>query len=150
MSWYVRHKVLRIPFEKLDMSTILNDVRKKFPEETIEDDLWWYLEQYDPELFDYATPGKFYYAPTEDNFVDFMIERETDCDGDWGKVRDLYDTEKATFGPIFKKLDPKVNMDDVKLVEFCWYNATEAPTYFDITTDPFYDEVTDWDRTGRR
>lgn len=146
MSWYVRHKVLRIPQDKLNMSVLLETVKEKFSGQNIEDDLWCYIEQCYPELVEYAEPGKFYCAPTCEAFVDLMIERETDCDGNWGKVRNLYETEKKTFEDMFKKLDPNVNMDDVKLVEFCWYNATEAPSYFDITKDKFYEEVTGWQK----
>jgi hypothetical protein len=32
-------------------------------------------------------------------------------------------------------------MDDVRLVEFCWYNCSEAPDYYDEENDDFYKEV---------
>ena len=31
-------------------------------------------------------------------------------------------------------------MDDVKVVEFCWYNGSEAPNYYDAEDD-FYKEI---------
>ena len=38
---------------------------------------------------------------------------------------------------------PEVDMNKVHLVEFCWYNCSEAPDYYsmDKGKDPFYEEV---------
>jgi hypothetical protein len=80
-------------------------------------------------------------APTKEAFIDYVLDREWDCDGDYGKVRELYDSEKEKFRPIFQQLDPDINMDYVRLVEFCWYNGSEAPSYYDPTEDPFYKEL---------
>lgn len=131
MSTYVREKVLRIPLEKLNL---------KFTEEE-EDDLSWAIEKRFPDIFDYGTDGRFQLAPTETNFVDFVLEKEWDADGEYGKTRSLTDREKAKYLPKFQQIDADVNMDDVRLVEFCWYNGCEAPDYYDDVNDPFYDEV---------
>lgn len=131
MSTYVREKVLRIPLEKLNL---------QFTEEE-KDDLSWSLEERFPDIFDYATEGKFQLAPTSCDFVDFVLEKEWDADGEYGKTRSLSECEKAKYLPKFQQIDPDVNMDDVRLVEFCWYNGCEAPDYYDETDDPFYQEV---------
>lgn len=131
MSTYVREKVLRIPMEKLNI---------KFTEEE-EDDLGWAVEKRFPEIFDYGTEGKFQLAPTESLFVDFLLDKEWDADGEYGKTRSLTENEKLKYLPKFQQIDPDVNMDDVRLVEFCWYNCCEAPDYYDHMNDPFYDEV---------
>ena len=76
--------------------------------------------------------------------VYFVIEEEygADC-GEWGKVRELTLDEKIKYYPVFKKLYPDVDMNKVHLVEFCWYNCSEAPGYYsmDKGKDPFYEEV---------
>jgi hypothetical protein len=131
MSTYVREKVLRIPMDKLNIS---------FTEEEM-DDLGWAIEKKFHEFFDYGTVGKFQLAPTCSNFVDLLLEKECDADGEYGKIRTLSDREKSKYLPEFQKIDPNVNMDFVRLVEFCWYNGCEAPDYYDETKDPFYDEV---------
>ena len=131
MSTYVREKVLRIPMDKLNIS---------FTDEEM-DDLGWAIEKKFPEIFDYGTVGKFQLAPTFGNFIDLLLDKEWDADGEYGKIRTLSDREKAKYLPEFQKIDPNVNMDFVRLVEFCWYNACEAPDYYDETKDPFYDEV---------
>ena len=133
MSDYCRVKALRVPVEKLNI-----------PEAA--EDFWeWYeaMEEKYPDRFSYRDAGKFSKAPTEEEFLDFVLEEEYGvCDsGDWGKVRDLYDSEAAMYYPIFKSVEESINMSDVRLVEFCWYNGTEAPDYYDITKDEFYKKI---------
>lgn len=82
----------------------------------------------------------FTFAPTERRFVDYLLEYDGDSDGEYGKVRELYPIESEKYLDTFRQLG-KIDMDKVRLVEFCWYNATEAPDYYDIESDPFYDPV---------
>lgn len=141
MSTYVREKVLRIPMNKLDFSFIRAAMETKFPNEEIDYDFEYYIEKTFPDLFDYGTEGKFQLAPTTEEFIDYVIDYEYDAEGEYGKTRALSDNEKAKYLPIFRQIDPSVNMDWVRLVEFCWYNCSEAPNYYDHMNDPFYDEV---------
>lgn len=141
MSTYVREKVLRIPADKINFENLVNELQKKYPDEDIMDDLSCYLEEGFPDLFDYGTKCKFQMAPTTKPFIDYLIDYEYDCEGEYGKVRELYDSEKEKFRPIFQKIDPNINMEFVRLVEFCWYNGCEAEDYYDITDDPFYKEL---------
>ena len=141
MSTYVREKVLRIPMERIDMSYIKSVVAQKYPNENHEDDFDWYLESALPDVFDYATVGKFQTSPTETPFFDYVLDYEYAADGEYGKTRALYESEKAKYLPVFQKIDPNVDMNDVRLVEFCWYNGCEADDYYDDVNDPFYDEV---------
>jgi hypothetical protein len=141
MSTYVREKVLRIPFEKLFKICSISDW---FTSDDL-DDMSWLLEKKFPNEFEYATVGKFQISPAEDEFIDFVLEYEWDsfC-GDFGKVRDLYNIEKENFLPVFQRLNPDFtleNMDNVKVVEFCWYNCCEAPNYYDVEDDDFYKEI---------
>lgn len=141
MSTYVREKVLRIPFEKLFKICSISDW---FTSDDL-DDMSWLLEKKFPNEFEYATVGKFQISPTEDEFIDFVLEYEWDsCCEDFGKVRDLYNIEKENFLPVFQRLNPDFtleNIDNVKVVEFCWYNGCEAPNYYDVEDDDFYKEI---------
>lgn len=141
MSTYVREKVLRVPMERIDINYLKNIVTQKYPNEDCEDDFSWYLEKALPDVFDYATVRKFQVAPTESPFFDYVLDYEYDADGEYGKTRALTDNEKRKYLPVFQKIDPSINMDWVRLVEFCWYNGTEAPDYYDDVNDSFYDEV---------
>ena len=141
MSTYVREKVLRIPREKMNFAHLVRKLEEKFPGEDVMDDLGYYIEDAFPDLFDYGKKNKFQLAPTEDPFIDYVLDKEWDCEGSYGKVRELYESEKEKFRPIFQQLDPDLNMDYVRLVEFCWYNGSDAPSYYDLTKDPFYKEL---------
>jgi hypothetical protein len=141
MSTYVREKVLRIPMERINMDYIKNIIAQKYPNEDHEDDFSWYLESVFPDIFDYRTVNKFQIAPTEESYIDYVLEYELDADGEYGKTRALYESEKVKYMPAFQKIDPNINMDFVRLVEFCWYNGCEAPDYYDDEKDLFYDEI---------
>lgn len=141
MSTYVREKVLRVPMDKIDLSLIINGIKEKFPNEDIDDDFTFYLEAAFPDLFDYATIGKFQCSPTETPFIDYMLDHEYDASGEFGKTRALSESEKAKYLPVFQKIDPNIDMNFVRLVEFCWYNGCEADDYYDEVNDSFYDEV---------
>lgn len=141
MSTYVREKVLRIPRYKMNFAHIVRRLEEKFPDEDVMDGLDFYIEDALPDLFDYAKVGKFQLAPTEEEYIDYVLDYEYDADGEYGKTRALYDSEKKKYEPIFQKIDPDINMDYVRFVEFCWYNGCEAPDYYDDENDSFYDEV---------
>ena len=141
MSTYVREKVLRIPQDKLNFEEIIKKIQTKFPDKDVRDDFGYYIEETFPEIFDYATVNKFQLSPTNKPFIDYVLEYEWDSDGCYGKIRELYDSEKEKFKPIFQQLDSEINMDYVRLVEFCWYNGCEAPDYYETSEDPFYKEI---------
>ena len=132
MSDYVREKVLRIPVSKEQEEEIC----KKYEVDDI-----WDLE-YEIDNFDYGEVNHFQIAPTVKKFIDYCLEYSygEDC-GEWGRVRELTDKEKEKFEPIFYELYGGLDINKVRLVEFCWYNSSEAPDYYDITKDSFYNEV---------
>ncbi len=133
MSDYCKMKVLRLPFEDAgigkpeDYDDISFDLHDKFG------DLFYWCGKPD---------GKFDYAPTEKPFIDFVLGHEYDSSyGEYGKTRELYPSEKLKYTEVFQRLNPEINTDKVKLVEFCWYNCSEAPDYYDPVDDDFYREV---------
>ena len=128
-----REKVLRIPYEKTGWQHRFEDV----------DAAMEYCEQNFKSLFEYGKVGKFQFAPTENTFIDFVIEREYDAaDGEWGKVRELYQTEFNIFARLFAQIMPAAEFSAIRVVEFCWYNSSEADDYYEYSEDPFYKEIT--------
>ena len=88
MSDYHREKVLRIPME--DMGINPADY----------DDIGYDLYEKYGDMFYWNRPrvGKFDVAPTEEWFLDFVIEEEYGaCCGEWGKVRELTLDEKIKY-----------------------------------------------------
>lgn len=148
MSTYVREKVLRLPLEGFQLEDFKKMITEKLEPlgvtaEDVDDDFLWAMEKAFPDICGYGDKGKFQWSPTYPRqFIDFVLDYEYDCDGEYGKVRELYPSEKAKYLPIFQKLLPGLDsLDNVRLVEFCWYNGGEAPDYYDIKDDPFYKEV---------
>lgn len=84
-------------------------------------------------------------APTAEFFIDYNLPCSNDAEGDWGKVRTLSMTEFLKYAPEFCNLLNLrgIGMNELRLVEYCWYDCSEAPDYFDESTyhDDFYDEV---------
>jgi len=120
MSTYCKEKVLRFPMDG-----------------DLED-----FEESHSAFFDYCTPGMFQIAPTCESYIDLVLSYEYDCDGEYGKTRALTANERKKYEPIWQQIIPDIDMERVRLVEFCWYNSTEAPNYYDDVNDPFYtDEV---------
>lgn len=113
MSEYCKRKVLRVPCEKYG------------------------IDPWEKEV------GKFEVAPTVTTYLDYCLECDNDADcGEWGRSRALTEREKAKYEPIFREVIPNIDMNDVRLVEFCWYDCSEAPDYYNVKpNDSFYDEV---------
>ena len=134
MSDYQRMKVVRYPVTKEELMQLIDSDG---------DDLPYDLEKKFPDLVEYDVPGMFYWGMTyPKTFLDYCIDEEygADC-GEYGKIRELTEREKEKYTEKFSKILPNVDSNKLKLVEYCYYNGCEAPDYYDIEDDPFYDEV---------
>lgn len=140
MSDYVRYKVLRKPLTSSAVNELVKRVATELEqsEDYVKDDLIWCAERAFPELFSYGECGKFMFAPTYNTFLDYVIDYEYGANGEYGKVRDLYEGEKAKYLSVFQEVLPNTNMDDVRLIEYCYYNGCEAPDYYKLEDDPFF------------
>lgn len=140
MSTYVREKVLRIPFSKLSETFYKNN--SDLVGERGIFDVYELLSKY-PGKFKRGENEFFQIAPTEEDFLDYVLEKDASTCGEWGRNRPLYENEQNKYRDVFQKIDPDINMTDVRLVEYCWYDCTEAPNYYDDDPekDSFYDEV---------
>ena len=95
----------------------------------------WDLEDKFPELFDISKSNYFEKAPVEEkNYLDYVLKSEISC-GDWGKARYLTDNEENKYLPLFKQIYPDVEGKDLRAVEFCWYDCSEAPLYYDVVEE---------------
>src|SRR5574344_96555 len=134
MSDYKREKVVRVRVDEdyIESHLGVDDICDIDMDKRYED------------LFDYGTVNKFQIAPTEDFFIDYVLDSEYGCDcGEYGKTRHLSETELAKYRDIFSKIVSPELIDDenIRVVEYCWYNGTDCESYFDEVDDDFYDEV---------
>lgn len=88
------------------------------------------------------TGTNFEIAPTAEFFLDYVLSSRNDAEGDWGRTRELYPSEYMKYSAKFEELlqDRIVKPSELRLVEYCWYDCSEAPDYF-TCHDDFYDEV---------
>lgn len=117
MSVYEHMKVIRckVDMDKIGVSSL------------------WDLEDKFPELFDRSLPHYFEKAVVEEeNYLDYVYKSKIDVDGDWGKSRYLTDNEANKYLRLFSQIYPDVRRGDLRAVEFCWYNCSEAPLYYDV------------------
>lgn len=125
MSSYERNKVIRMKARHQELGV---------------DDIWDLEDKY-PELFGVGiNAGELTIAPTEERFVDYILEHDHNSCSEFGRSRKLTEKEAEKYIEIFKQINPNVKADDLRYVDYCWYNCTEAPDYFDETSDNFYDE----------
>lgn len=123
MSDYCKEKVLRVPLDKYDL---------KYDE---------FEEKFKAKL-GYGDKNKFQLAPTYRAFLDYVLDYNYgDNSDEWGRTRALTPVEQAKYKEKFAEFIPEIDMNDVRLVEFCWYNCSEAPDYYDEENDGFYNEV---------
>lgn len=97
----------------------------------------WDLEDKFPELFDISQSNYFEKAPVEEeNYLDYVLRSEISYDGgDWGKARYLTDNEAVKYLALFSQIYPDVRKEDLRAVEFCWYDCSEAPLYFNVVEE---------------
>lgn len=82
-------------------------------------------------------------APTNEFYIDYNLPHGY-SDGDWSKSRTLRDTEFYKYEKIFGELfnyQIRFYPSDFRVVEYCWYDNSEAPDCFDESIDDFYNEV---------
>lgn len=125
MSDYCRNKVVRLKASEDRLGV---------------KDIWDLATKY-PDLFTLSRDKKFEISPTESNFVDYVLYSSygEEC-GDFGRTRRLSEKEVEKYIQIFKQICPDVKAEDLRYVDYCWYNGCEAPDYFD-EADEFYDEI---------
>lgn len=137
MSDYVRTKAIRyLPTEKnLFAAGAAEDfwaVEEKFPEE---------YKQYSAGTA--KKSGYFEITATDKrHYVDFVLKYSygDEC-GDFGKVRYLTQAELEKAVRVFSKLFPDPDLNNFRLVDYCYYNCCEPDDYFEPEEDEFYKEI---------
>ena len=97
----------------------------------------WDLENKFPDLFDMSLPRYFEKAPVEEeNYLDYVLESKVSYDdGNWGKSRYLTNSEAVKYLALFSQIYPDVRKEDLRAVEFCGYDCSEAPLYFNVVEE---------------
>lgn len=125
MSDYVHYKVVRLPFPKEIMSKCnVDDICDCEP----------YLKKLVGELWDKKKKNRFQLECTNKGYYIDWIYYSTygEESGDFGFVRLLTQKELDVIKPYFDKLGVAYKDEDLRVVNYCYYNCCEAPDYYNI------------------
>lgn len=125
MSDYVHNKVVRLPFPKeIKEKCNTNDVWDCEP----------YLKELLGELYDYRKKSHFSLECTDNGYYIDWVYYSTygEESGDFGFVRLLTQKELDIIKPYFDKLGVTYKDEDLRVVNYCYYNCCEAPDYYNI------------------
>jgi len=128
MSDYVHCKVIRLPFPK----EILTQCETDDPWDC-ED----YLREKLGDLFNRnGNPKRFELEVTEkEYYIDWMYYHTYgEKSDDFGSARMLTNLELEIIKPYFDKLEVSYKDEDLRRVEYCYYNGCECTDYYDIVT----------------
>lgn len=128
MSDYKHEKVIRLPFPK--------EVLKKCNT----DDAWdceSYLQEKLGELWENRIKNSFKLGYTDSAYYIDWLYYSTygEESGDWGNVRLLTEKELKVIRPYFDKLGVVYEDEDLRLVDYCYYNCSEPNDYYSLNGD---------------
>lgn len=125
MSDYVHNKVIRLPFPK--------EIMKKCNATDVYD-CEEYLKDLLGELWDNKDKNSFELCCTDESYYIDWVYYSTygEESGDFGFVRLLTQNELNLIKPYFDKFGVDYKDEDLRVVNYCYYNCCEAPDYYDI------------------
>ena len=130
MSDYVHGKAIRLPFPK----EILDKCETDDPWDCEE-----YLREILGDLFSHkGVNGKKLKLEATDEayYIDWnYYYTYGEQSGDWGSARMLTEKELEVIKPYFDKLGVNYKDDDLRRVEYCYYNSCECGDYYDTVTE---------------
>lgn len=123
MSDYLHSKVVRLPLPK--------EILSKYDDCEIDD----YLKELLGELWRNKEKNSFDLTYTYGGvyYIDWVYySTYGEESSDYGFVRMLTENELNVIKPYFDKLGIEYKDDDLRVVDYCYYNACEPPSYYDI------------------
>ena len=135
MSCYERNLVVRYKPPEDWVKSCLDNISEKY------DDLIDYLQEKYPDVFSesWADLGKISRSPTCELFLDLLLYRESNSySSEFYKSRKLTMPEHYMAIKVFNRMNINPLYEDLRMVDFCWYNCSEANDFFEETDDEFY------------
>jgi len=128
MSDYKHEKVIRLPFPK----SIIEKYNAEDPYECEE-----YFKEKIGDLWDNRSKNSFKLGYSDEAFYIDWLYYSTygEESGDWGNVRLLTKKELEVIKPYFDKLGVVYKDEDLRLVDYCYYNCCEPSDYYELSGD---------------
>lgn len=139
MSDYIHKKVVRLPFPK--------EIMHKCKVDSV-DNCESYLKELLGEFWDPRDGKGFQLEFTDEGYyIDWVYYYTYGYEsGYFGFVRLLTQKELDVIKPYFNKLEIDYKDEDLRVVNYCYYNSCEAPDYYSIEniddSDLFIDKTT--------
>lgn len=129
MSYYVRKKCVRFKIPQNIIEELKNDydwlvdlLLEKFQ----------LKDSYDTENDFTINSGLNYENDEYEYFLDYQLDYEYGASGDFENVRLLTDTEFEKYARMFAKYFNEIGRDELRLVEYCYYNGVDEPSVYEI------------------
>lgn len=133
MSDYEHKKAIRLPITEPLIRKIGFDDIEDFIEQFYE-----LVNEKCPELYHCGDKIPYFETEVTDecSYIDLVLycSYGEEC-GDWEKASYLSDKEKDFFAPYFDKLGITFETDDLRKVDYCWYNCSEPPDCYNVDDD---------------
>tara|TARA_R110000772_G_scaffold115349_1_gene220201 strand:- start:512 stop:937 length:426 start_codon:yes stop_codon:yes gene_type:complete len=128
MSDYVHNKVVRLPFPKQIFEKCNTD-------DTFECED--YLKELLGNLWGTRNSNGFEIGYSDDGYyIDWLYHHTYgENSGDWGNVRLLTPKELEVIKPYFDKLKVPYTDNELRLVDYCYYNGCEPSDYYELATE---------------
>ena len=135
MSAYTRNKAIMYPLDK--------DTLNKLGVE----DAWDLVDKF-PEINNFGSAIPYFE-------IEAMVDDDWECThylsyvlyhtygkefGEFGRNRLLTSTEQEKYKAIFEKIIPDIDVNKLKYVDYCYYNASESPDFYN-QADDFNSEI---------
>lgn len=124
MSNYVRAKVIRMKITK-----------EQYNNEKYFKEIYGYL------FGDYKKDKNYFELECSDNdyYLDFVLYYTYGEEiGSFGNVRLLTNKEFEFIKQLFQKVNPEIKLEDLRYVDYCYYNCCECEDYFDIIEEDIF------------
>ena len=65
-------------------------------------------------------------------FLDYQLDYEHGASGDFESVRLLTDNEFKKYSRMFAKYFSEIGRDELRLVDYCYYNGVDEPSVYEL------------------
>ena len=131
MSYYEKIKAIRLPVPK----ELFGKDGKYYNGRSIYESTYDYFEENYPNIFGDDVIGRFaiHTARKGKCYIDYLLDYEfASNEGEYDRAYNLNKEEIKQYVLIFNQLGFNYNTEDLRKVEYCYYNGADAPDCYEV------------------